>query len=923
MIRRNNKIKSLILGIAVAFAVTSTPSFTFIAKADLVKLEERKYSSNEEIGKKNKVLLDEKTTVKPQLDVKDITLQTIEEVRKSSDNKVHLIEGVVTYNSSAGLYMQDDTAGIVAYKKGGIKANIGDRIKVLGSIGEYHGLKQINPKDDNSIIKVEENVNVSPRSVKSSDINKTLEGQLVEIDNLECLSVDKNGIYNFKDEKGTARIKGVKDKPFTINNSYKAIVGVLTYEYDELRIQPRSSSDIKYDDTVVSGVIASPAKGKVEIGAKVKLTTETKDAIIRYTLDGSDVKASSDKYKEPITIDKAVTIKAKAFKEGLEDSKQYEFTYEVEQAKEGKKISEIQGAAHRSALEGQVVENVRGVVTAIQKDNYTDGFYIQDTKPDNDDKTSEGIYVDKKGQKLDGNVKIGDLVSVTGKVLEAQNGFKGDETGLTITEIKTTAIDIKSSNNELPKPIVIGSSGRKCPSIIDNDNFAKFDPEEDAIDFYESLEGMLVEVKDPLIVGEREDYGETTVLPDNGKGLESVLSDHKGVIAFKDNKNPERIIIDDVIVPITNPKTKRFYDSNFRIKVGDKFEAPIKGIMSYGFGNFKVLNTEKLPKIIDGGLKREVTHINEEKDKLTVATYNIENFSPQAGERIQQVADSIVKNLKAPDIVGLIEIQDNDGEKKSDVVDASETLKTLIEAISKANGPQYGFVQINPINDKDGGAPGSNIRPAFIYRKDRVKLSENKAGDSTTSVEVVGNGEKMSISLNPGRIDPNNTAFENCRKSLTTEFIFNDQKVFVIANHFSSKRGDTGLFSTVQPPKQDSEGIRIEQGKVVNEFMKKLLKANPEANIVCLGDLNDFQYSDTVKALKGDILTNMIDILPKSEQHTYVHEGNSQVLDNILVNNKLSAKTIVDAVNINSEFTEADGRVSDHDPVLIQIDLQK
>ena len=48
---------------------------------------------------------------------------------------------------------------------------------------------------------------------------------------------------------------------------------------------------------------------------------------------------------------------------------------------------------------------------------------------------------------------------------------------------------------------------------------------------------------------------------------------------------------------------------------------------------------EKLPELKDGELKREVTHINFEEDKLNVATYNIENFSPEEGERIGKVAE--------------------------------------------------------------------------------------------------------------------------------------------------------------------------------------------------------------------------------------------------------------------------------------------
>ncbi|TGU93950.1 nuclease, partial [Mesorhizobium sp. M00.F.Ca.ET.186.01.1.1] len=59
-----------------------------------------------------------------------------------------------------------------------------------------------------------------------------------------------------------------------------------------------------------------------------------------------------------------------------------------------------------------------------------------------------------------------------------------------------------------------------------------------------------------------------------------------------------------------------------------------------------------------------------------------------------------------------------------------------------------------------------------------------------------------------------------------------------------------------------------------------------------------------------------------TRQYTYVYQGNSQVLDQILVSPHLEPNAKVDIVHINAGFTERQGRVSDHDPVLVQLDLQ-
>lgn len=146
-------------------------------------------------------------------------------------------------------------------------------------------------------------------------------------------------------------------------------------------------------------------------------------------------------------------------------------------------------------------------------------------------------------------------------------------------------------------------------------------------------------------------------------------------------------------------------------------------------------------------------------------------------------------------------------------------------------------------------------------------------------------------------------------------------RVFVIANHFNSKGGDDALFGVKQPPVLVSEQQRVEIAKVVNGFVKEIYEADPEANVVVLGDFNDFQFSRPLQVLEGDELTNMITTLPLSEQYTYNYQGNAQVLDHILVSNHLAEKAEIDIIHINADFTKEDGRVSDHDPVLVQIEL--
>jgi uncharacterized protein len=57
--------------------------------------------------------------------------------------------------------------------------------------------------------------------------------------------------------------------------------------------------------------------------------------------------------------------------------------------------------------------------------------------------------------------------------------------------------------------------------------------------------------------------------------------------------------------------------------------------------------------------------------------------------------------------------------------------------------------------------------------------------------------------------------------------------------------------------------------------------------------------------------------LPKPERYSYVFEGNSQVLDQILFSfNMLRGLSAYDVVHVNSEFSD---QASDHDPSVARV----
>ncbi|HZE40774.1 MAG TPA: endonuclease/exonuclease/phosphatase family protein [Stackebrandtia sp.] len=565
----------------------------------------------------------------------------------------------------------------------------------------------------------------------------------------------------------------------------------------------------------------------------------------------------------------------------------------VAMADDAKSIADIQGSAHVSPVAGQDVTDIPGIVTAVGPK----GFWMQSAEPDDNDATSDGIYVYANAAP---DAKAGDAVKVSGKVDEYRPGNAANN--LSTTEITTPKVT-KDGTGKVPDATLIGPGGREAPDKIRSDSpgdveKAAFDPKSNALDFYESMEGMLVKVTDSGVVGPTTSNGEITVLPGNKGDLRTKRG---GVKYTKDDPNTERVTLDDGLAKMPNAN------------VGDTLKGDVSGVLDYSFGDYK-LEALKAPDVTSGGLKPETA--KPQGDKLAVSTYNVENLDPGDDQAaFDRHGENIAKNLASPDIVGLEEIQDNNGATDDGTVAADKTLDKLVAAVKAAGGPTYEYREIDPENDADGGEPGGNIRSAFLFNPDRVKFTDKKGGDATTPVDVNADG----LTLSPGRIAPTEDAWKDSRKPLAGEFTFNGKKLIVVGNHLNSKGGDDPLMGRYQPPTNSSEDQRHKQATLIHDFVKKTEDTVKDANVIVLGDMNDFEFSDTVgKLTDGGVLKSAYDSLDEAERYSYVYGGNSQVLDQILTSGNLADAASLDVVHVNSEFYD---QASDHDPSLVTMTL--
>ncbi|MFH0244896.1 endonuclease/exonuclease/phosphatase family protein [Streptomyces sp. HK10] len=570
------------------------------------------------------------------------------------------------------------------------------------------------------------------------------------------------------------------------------------------------------------------------------------------------------------------------------------------------RIHDVQGTTRTSPLAGEQVAQVSGVVTGVRAYG-SRGFWMQDTAPDGDPATSEGLFVYTGSTP---RVAVGDLVSVSGTVTEYRPG--GNSSGnQTLTQISRPQVTVVSSGNPLPAPVALDPASvpeayapQGDPAAGGSIEGLELRPGTYALDLYESLEGMDVQVRDARVTGPSTRYAElwVTVRPEQNPSARGGT-----VYGGYGEQNSGRLKIESL-----TPLSQEPFPT---ADTGDVLAGATTGPLDYEqYGGYLVAARE-LGEVEDRGPERERTRA-QRRGELAVATYNVENLHPGNGqEKFDRLARGVVDSLASPDIVALEEIQDDNGPVNDEVVSAGATLAKLTDAIAAAGGPRYEWRVVDPVDDADGGRPGGNIRNVFLFNPERVSFVDRPGGDATTAVGVERERGRAVLTHSPARVAPNDTAWEDSRKPLAGEFRFRGRTVIVVANHFASKGGDQSLHAAVQPPVRSSEVQRTAQARVVNHFVRQVLAVQRKANVVVLGDINDFEFSATTRELTaGGALRSAVLSLPEDDRYTYVYDGNAQVLDQTLVSPGIR-RFDYDIVHVNAEFAD---QASDHDPQVIR-----
>ena len=595
-------------------------------------------------------------------------------------------------------------------------------------------------------------------------------------------------------------------------------------------------------------------------------------------------------------------------------------------------IAQIQGNGLLSPHNGKRVVT-EGIVTAIKFNN---GFFLQAANDDGDPATSDAVFVFTSSAPP-ATAAVGNRVRVTGTVEEYTPSSNPHQ--LAITEIVTPTVEVLETGLALPAAIEL-TAAELSPDALPGT--------------LERLEGMRVSVAQSVVIA-----------PSGGSIDENdALSFSDGVfhVALPGVARPFREAGIGVMDAITLPAGKnppRFDTNQERLMVRSRGQvgaqplsvdtgaevAGLLGVLDYFAGTWALLPDVATPPTVSGGRLPEA--VNDPRyDEVTVGSFNLlrlfdevndsngaVTLTPEAlDKRLAKAALAICDYLKAPDILGAVEVEN------------LRVLQLLSERIDATCAARPGYVPyLQPGNDVGG------INVGFL-------VSSRLTADGVARVEVLDVAQfgKETTLANPN----GTTSLLNDRPPLRLrarvhQDATSSYPLTVIVNHLRSLNDINDTLPGSSGWATGGERVRVKRGAqavYLAQLVEEMQQANPDEKIVLVGDFNAFEfndgYVDVMGIIRGDaapedqVLTWMpspltvplVDgsqlIADPAQRYSYSFEGNAQTLDHVLVNESLvmDAALRVDHARINADFgvdnfgdATLAVRSSDHDPVRLSI----
>lgn len=598
-------------------------------------------------------------------------------------------------------------------------------------------------------------------------------------------------------------------------------------------------------------------------------------------------------------------------------------------------IAAIQGTGDASPLAGETV-TTQGVVTAAYPTGGFNGFYLQTAgtggEADATPGASDAVFVYSAAAAAD--VSVGDHVEVTGVVSE-YNGL----TEVTPASGNWTVLDTVATVEPTPTAWPADEADR------------------------EALEGMLLAPQGDFTVTDNYDtnyYGTVGLAAGDAPLVQPTTAGRPGSAEYDAQvaDNAARgVLLDDGSSTNYNSSANKSKPLPYltggapvRVGAGVTFVTPVVLDYRYDAWSFQP-QTHLTPDAAETVQPAAFENTREDAPAevggdLKVATFNVLNYFSTTGdelegctyytdrqgdpvtvsggcaargaaeeEDLQRQQTKIVAAISAldADVVALLEIENTAALGGS----RDQALADLVDALNAAEGAGTWAYAASPDEVPEAE---DVIRNAFIYRT----ATAEPVGDSTILVgdEAFGNArEPLAQTFQPadGTADPGDD-------------------VLVIANHFKSK-GSPGPWPG-DPDQGDGQGSsnesRTRQATSLVGFAETQADAAQTDKVLLVGDFNAYEQEDPIAVLADAGYT---DLGPATGEYTYNFDGMVGSLDHVLASPAAAdLVTGTDIWNINAYepvaneysrhnynatilYDETPFRSSDHDPVLVGLDL--
>ncbi len=565
-------------------------------------------------------------------------------------------------------------------------------------------------------------------------------------------------------------------------------------------------------------------------------------------------------------------------------------------------IHDIQGSGSASADVGSIRE-IEGIVTGdFEAGDELSGFFMQEESADFDatDETSEGIFVFNAGI---GSVNSGDTVRVRGSVAE----FFG------FTEI-----------NNVVSVTVCSATGTTAPASWSL-------PVADLAE-WEWVEGMEITIDQTLYASgnfTQARFGEVDLSV--GGPLENptnVVAPGAPAIALQELNDRSRIQLDDAS-GVQNPLPLPPYlgDGN-TLRTGDTLPG-ITANVNYSFGAYQLEPTQTVT----------FTRANPRPDvpavggRIEVAAYNVLNYFTTldgsgsicgpAGDQGCRGADSqfefdrqraklvtAISKLDA-EVIGLMEIENHPGDVP---------VADLVDGLNSAAGAgTYSYIAT-------GAVGGDAIRQAILYKP--------------AYVTPLGGFETLDSADNPLFDDTFN------RPMVVQSFVENATgAVFTVGvNHLKSKGSNCNAVGDMDTG--DGQGncniTRTNAAQAIVDFLATDPTGSGDSDFLIIGDLNAYAMEDPVTTIEAGGYIDLIerDLGPggfADGAYSFNFFSQSGYLDHGLASGSMATQVAgADFWHVNADepsgldynnfnqpglYTDEEFRSSDHDPVVIGLNL--